>query len=448
MQKTSFAQVNWSTTTATGNVLFSPRNNILGTTTNAPGGGFLDIRFFTNGVERMRLIGEPNTNLGFLGIGLTNPLYRLDVQDDINITNSNALGFGYHINGFTVLQIPGTQNTFVGRGTGASLSILSPGQNTFVGFQAGGSTTTGDRNTFVGEGAGYANTNGRFNTFLGADAGLNLASGNENTFVGEHSGWLQVAGNNNTYLGGHSGQGTPLSTGNNNTFTGAFCGPDVVNGNSNTYSGVRAGNSCQTGNQNCFYGELSARLTNTGSFNVFMGYLSDQYNRGGDLNTFIGYQAGVPNALAFHNLTNANGFGSNATARANNTMILGDNSVNVGIGLSNDIVSNGPQNKLEINADPASFSYTGVGGSGLRFRQLTENSSFISNNATNTVLSVDANGDVILVSGGGGFPFGGVCGNTNTMTNDFEIPMGTFNYVFSGQGNGVTDVGIGTTSGT
>lgn len=77
---------------------------------------------------------------------------------------------------------------------------------------------------------------------------------------------------------------------------------------------------------------------------------------------------------------------------------------NVGIGLSG--ATTPPQNRLEINADQNSLNtYTGVGGSGLKFRQLTENSTFINNNATNTVLSVDNVGNVILVkdnSGGGG----------------------------------------------
>ena len=83
----------------------------------------------------MTILGTASANPGFVGIGLTPPAYRLDVQDDINITlNNNYQGLGYRINGFTVLQIPGVENSFIGRGTGAN-STGPLGQNTFVGFQ-------------------------------------------------------------------------------------------------------------------------------------------------------------------------------------------------------------------------------------------------------------------------------------------------------------------------
>ncbi len=51
-------------------------------------------------------------------------------------------------------------------------------------------------------------------------------------------------------------------------------------------------------------------------------------------------------------------------------MILGDSNINVGIGIPGDnngtLPQRGQGNKLEINADPNSFNYTGLNGSGLR----------------------------------------------------------------------------------
>ncbi len=109
------------------------------------------INFLTNGIQRMTISNGTGPTAGFVGIGLTAPLYPLDVKDRINITNNNALGFGYFINGFDVLQVPGTENTFVGKGAGASANMTPPPpfvqENTFVGFQEGGSTVNGDRNT-------------------------------------------------------------------------------------------------------------------------------------------------------------------------------------------------------------------------------------------------------------------------------------------------------------
>ena len=96
----------------------------------------------------MTILGTASATPGFVGIGLTTPAYRLDVQDNININiTPNTYIDGYRIDGFTVLQVPGVENTFVGKGTGANFA--GPlGANTFVGFQAGGTNTIGDRNTY------------------------------------------------------------------------------------------------------------------------------------------------------------------------------------------------------------------------------------------------------------------------------------------------------------
>ncbi len=177
------AQTNWLTV---GNPVTGGGNKLGPLTAGIP------LNIYSGGTQRAIF----NGTTGFFGVGLLAPAFPLDVQDRINITNNNALGFGYFINGFDVLQVPGVENTFVGKGSGANSNMTPPfpfvQANTFVGFQAGGSTVNGDRNTFVGRAAGYANVNGRFNTFIGCDAGLNLATGDANTFVGEHAGWRMI----------------------------------------------------------------------------------------------------------------------------------------------------------------------------------------------------------------------------------------------------------------
>jgi hypothetical protein len=99
-----------------------------------------------------------------------------------------------------------------------------------------------------------------------------------------------------------------------------------------------------------------------------------------------------------------------------------------------------PGNTLEVN----SVGATNVlgGSSGLRFTNLNTTSPTIVNPGAG-VLAVNANGDVIYVPAGGGFPFGGICGNTNIMTSDFEIPMANKNFIWSGQGTTGNNVGIG-----
>jgi hypothetical protein len=131
------------------------------------------------------------------------------------------------------------------------------------------------------------------------------------------------------------------------------------------------------------------------------------------------------------------------SATAINTGIGGDPSINQYGPLQNSI---NPTNTLEVNS-PNATNVLG-GSSGLRFTNLNATSPPTPNVANGNVLSVNGNGDVILVPGGTGVPFGGNCGNTNVMTNDFEIPMNNMNYIFSGQGVGTNSVGIGIPAGT
>ncbi len=105
-----------------------------------------------------------------------------------------------------------------------------------------------------------------------------------------------------------------------------------------------------------------------------------------------------------------------------------------------------PNNTLEVNSWGPT---TNPGGSsGLRLTNLTIASPTVANPGTG-VLSVDANGDVIYVQGGGGL--GNVCGATpqNPLPNNWEIPTNNFNYRFIAPTGtnpwGTNYVGIGTT---
>jgi trimeric autotransporter adhesin len=200
--------------------------------------------------------------------------------------------------------------------------------NTFIGNQAGYSSVgtnsvsppQGHWNTFTGHRAGYSNTTGIANCFYGKEAGFSTIDGKGNSFFGNHAGHGSLNTIRNTFIGTESGY--------------------YVQGDSNAIVGSLAGYYFNEGNRNTFIGFNAQNFGNTSSYS--------------------------------NNISNATAIGANAIVPDNNQMILGDNNVNIGIGLSGDnSASNGPQNKLEINADPNSMSYTGVGGSGLRFRQLT-----------------------------------------------------------------------------
>ncbi|MEW6469356.1 MAG: tail fiber domain-containing protein [Bacteroidota bacterium] len=386
------------------------------------------IRFFTGGAtllnQRMIINGSGGPTAGFVGIGNgLNPLYRLDVDNDININWQN-IGNGYRMNGVTILQTPNFGgNTYVGPFAGLNTVPPLAIGNTFVGNNAGRGNTSGNRNTCVGSNAGLNSTTGSFNTYIGTDAGRS-SLGSSNTFVGEHSGSFFVTGNGNSFFGSHSGIGTGTSSGNDNTFIGLLAGPNIFNTDRNTFVGSRAGTSCNTGSENSFLGFQSGQNTQSGQNNVFIGFRAGRFNQQGDSNVAIGSLAGPP--FGFTNLINAIAIGANARVLTNQTMILGNNRVSVGIGLSG--APGGPQNKLEINSDPNSFAYTGT-GSGLRFRQLTTAGPFAAPNGF--ALTVDANGDVILVPIGAN-PFA-LCtpGPLPPIAGSMGADLNNFNFYFA-----------------
>ncbi|MGZ3861627.1 MAG: tail fiber domain-containing protein [Bacteroidia bacterium] len=108
-------------------------------------------------------------------------------------------------------------------------------------------------------------------------------------------------------------------------------------------------------------------------------------------------------------------------------------------------------NTLELGANTASlYSPSGTNGSsGLRFTYLNSSNSPVTTNVDPTkVLSVDGNGDVVLINANGGAgPFYN-CGSSVTgdqLPFDSWWEMNGHNFIFNGQGASGYNVGIGTT---
>lgn len=439
-----------------------------------------DINFFTNtsGINgsSTQVMTIKNTT-GFVGIGTISPTQKLEVENgNINIfTNTNAFMLGSQ----NILWHKGEiRSIFVGVNAGASTTGVTAFQNTFVGHNAGTSNISGQRNTFVGASAGESIAAGNFNVFIGTEAGKMLMAGNHNTFVGEQCGDRQITGTNNSFFGAHTATGPAPSAGtgvgNNNTILGAFAGADITNGDGNTFSGVNAGSNCDNGSNNTFTGINSGNQCTTGSRNTMCGIVSGFFTSTGNDNVFVGNRAGIFNTTGSNNTyigtntgfatagvgaigniaTNATALGNGAQIRRSNVMILGNNLVNVGIGLSNDIsAAQGPQNKLEIDAGINGFNPSpsgSAGTSGLRFRDLHSGNSTIPNPGTG-VLSVNAQGDVIYVpDGGAGNSLGNLCSatNQNPLAGDYEIPLNLNNFYFSGNNATKERVAVGIACGT
>ena len=96
--------------------------------------------------------------------------------------------------------------------------------NTFVGANAGVTTTTGFGNTYIGQVAGNGNISGSNNVGLGRGA-LENAISNNNTFnigIGSNAG-VNISSSNNILIGTSCGSG--LTTGGSNTFLGSVTVP-------------------------------------------------------------------------------------------------------------------------------------------------------------------------------------------------------------------------------
>ncbi|HBB68186.1 MAG: hypothetical protein A2X28_11260 [Elusimicrobia bacterium GWA2_56_46] len=227
-----------------------------------------------------------------------------------------AGSFGVGINAGKVNT--GNYNSFMGYSAGSSNT--SGWDDTIIGYEAGKVNTTGTRNTFVGAHAGSANTIGVSNTFLGANAGLLNDEGTDNVFVGDLSGYSNTKGIANEFIGSGSGFGN--TTGSYNFFGGGYAGGGNTTGADNVYIGHAAGRNTKTGAGNVAIGSGAGigAAGNSFSSSTIVGYQAGYSVRTGSAdNIFVGFKAGY-----------------NVTTGANN-IVIGDNKDTSSAGASNEL---------------------------------------------------------------------------------------------------------------
>jgi trimeric autotransporter adhesin len=267
-----------------------------------------------------------------IGIGMT-PTYKLDVSGNLR-TSQDAL-----INGITV-----------GKG------LNSHTYSTALGYNALNSTTTGGQNTAIGYASGSNITSGILNTSVGY-ASLYASAGSTSS--------------GSTALGAYAMQ--YWQTG----YYNIGIGYDAMHGTNSTTGGTGAGNIA--------IGRQAMGASNpSGNYNVALGYVSLPFVTSGANNIAVGYNAGYTSTTGSSNIligTSANA----SSATASNELNIGNwiygTGGSIGIGAAS------PENKLQITHGTS-------GNSGLRFTNLTSASTAAA--SSGKVLSVDANGDVVL----------------------------------------------------
>jgi len=233
---------------------------------------------FWNGTDWVVNSSNIYNNGGKIGVGMTNPMQKLDVNGKINIPKDSS----YTIGNVNVLSTKGLANLYLGEYSGLSTTF---GQyNVFSGYNSGLNNGIGSQNTFIGSETGVSNLDGMMNSFLGRRAGFANTTGIENTFLGCYAGQSTTSGQHNSFLG--------VTTGNSNT-----------SGNENTFLGAHAGYFNTTGNNNTYVGNFAGQYTSTGSNNLYLGFNADG---------------------ATNNLSNAIAIGSGSVVTASNTAIIGN----------------------------------------------------------------------------------------------------------------------------
>ena len=446
----------------------STTNNFLGTA----GGNNTSLRIGTAGISRLfvnqgtnsfsGLLGVGNT--GYLGIGnnVTTPRFHLDI-------NTQAL--------------PGQAEVFIGAGPtdvpGSKMGLMNAasGNSTFVPYVYGktdasqnSAALTTLANIDVAQDVGPS-TNPNPVQMFRVGSGFNFytssvgAMNNRLAFT-----WVNGASTNMVMnAGGRVGIGNnltiPTNLPNNRLELTASTGDPYFIGTTGA-SGLRFTNltSAKPTTPNGTNGVNNTKVLTVdmrGDVVLTDAAAVPTTNNGISINTAGIVQLGVPCTLPggapnFPGLSASQLTADRAIYTANQNFWFGNaNTETGGVGVGGHPTLTGwcnTGNTFEISANSKNTKYGSTNASGLRLTKLLSTSPTVANgnNGVNNsrVLTVDKDGDVVLTDVNNAV--GNYCSapTQNLLTGNYEIPMNIYNYYFSGQGTGKTNVGVGLPCGT
>lgn len=345
-------------------------------------------------------------------------------------------------NGTNALQnnTSGSSNTAIGNN--ALRSNTTGGNNTATGTGALQSNTTGISNTAAGRNSLFDNTTGSFNTANGDGALMNNTSGTSNTANGMNALHSNTTGYSNTALGTVALYSN--TTGYGNTASGIGALQNNTIGNFNIGVGNEALRTNTSGSNNLAVGNGALYSSSTPSFNVALGNNALYYNSTGANNLAIGVQALYSNLTSSNNIAIGNSVLYANTMGARNIGIgaqsLTDNiSGNYNIALGNSTLKDnttGDEN-VAIGDFTLQLNTTGDNNTSVGTRSLFYNTTGYSN----TALGFNALFTNTTGSGNVGIGFSSLVSNTSGVRN---IGIGPSSMYSNTTGNDNIAIGTGT----
>ncbi|HPR99529.1 MAG TPA: hypothetical protein PLU63_01750, partial [Candidatus Woesebacteria bacterium] len=176
-------------------------------------------------LTQLTKIDMNGNNLGFfgtgnVGIGTTNPTYKLHVAGNASIVGELNMNNFYITNGTQ----PGNSN-FIGYWAG--LGATSASYSNFFGSSAGYFATSAYGSNFLGSGAGYSASNASHSNFLGDGAGRNATNASNSNFLGAAAGESATSASRSNFLGYYAGQSATSAS--NSNFFGPLAGIGATN---------------------------------------------------------------------------------------------------------------------------------------------------------------------------------------------------------------------------
>jgi hypothetical protein len=255
-----------------------------------------------NGNQFLHNYGTDNT---FLGMGSGNFIATGSSNTGLGVFALAALSSGFDNTAVGSFALDSNSTGFNNTATGSrALAANTVGaDNTAIGSYALASNTVGHTNTATGRYALTSNLNGTYNTAIGSNALFDNTSGTRNAALGSFALELNTSGEENTAVGFFAlGENT---IGNENTASGARALRKNTTGSSNTATGVEAMYANTIGIRNAALGTLAMRSNTTGNYNTANGASALFSNTDGSNNTATGVDALYSNTLG--NLNSAHG---------------------------------------------------------------------------------------------------------------------------------------------